>query len=275
MPAVAAAVALAGALTHLYEVSTASGGQAGAAARGGARPEQLVDLATRSMVARNLLIGLVVACLVVAITSPGKALLAGALAVSVSIVRGRGADRGRRRAREAGVPTLARSLADALRGGASIRAALAAAAEDRSIPAELRATVRSEAAGLALGAPLRPTLTALGQAGGPGMRLLCGTVAMHLDAGGALASQLERLAADGDASRKVDQDRVAATAQARATVRVVAALPLLAMGGAQLASPGFLAAVIGHPIALLLLIVGLVLEVAAVLVARAIVGTAR
>ena len=116
-------------------------------------------------------------------------------------------------------------------------------------------------------------LATLADSGGASLRLLCGTVAMHVDAGGALASELDRLATRAEASQRVEEERHAATAQARATVRVVAALPLLAMGGAQLASPGFLGQIVANPLALGLLVLGLLLEVVAVLTARAIVGT--
>lgn len=273
----AAAVALAAALTQLQAVARAA--PAGSP-RPSTRAVQLAHPARRwaptVLAAANgrhaaawlagLAAGLLVAGLPVA-------MLAAAAAAGASVLRSRRAAAEARRRHEAAVPALARSLADALRGGSSVRAALGAAAADLAVPAVLRHAVRSEAAALAAGAGLPASLGRLACAGGPSMRLLCGTVALHLHAGGALASQLDRLATGAEAARRVDDDRHAATAQARATVRVVAALPLLAMAAAHVASPEFFGQILGNPVALALLLAGVVLEAVAILAARAIVGS--
>ncbi len=269
--AAASAALLAGALAQLHEVQAQRPGAAGgAAARAASQSEALI----RTALGRHALAGLLAWAVVAAVSSPMKGAAAGLVAGAASVVRDRRAAGTRQRRCEDGVPALARALADALRGGASVRSALASATEDRSVPAELRRTVQRHGSSLELGAPLVDTLMALASGAGPAMRLLCGTIALHLEAGGALASELDRIAAAGDAGRKLEEERVAATAQARATVRVVAALPLLAMAGAQLASPGFLSAIAASPIALALLLIGLVLEVVAVVAARTIVGPA-
>lgn len=268
------AVALAAALTQLHGLPTAEAappapvwlGRMGPAGRAAAR---LGETPT----GRPLVVGLVVGVAAAVIIGPSAGGLAGLGAGGVWAVRSRRAAAARRLETEAAIPALARSLADALRGGASVRGAVAAAGQDAAVPHRLRSTIERHAAALAVGAPLAPTLQTLAHGAGPTMRLLCGTLALHLDAGGALASELDRLAADAEAARRVEEDRRAATAQARATVRVVAALPLVAMGGAQVASPAFVGQVVGHPIALALLLLGLVLEMIAVIAARAIVGS--
>jgi tight adherence protein B len=186
--------------------------------------------------------------------------------------RERRSARGASRQRERGAPAFARALADALRGGASVRGALAAAATDRSIPPPLRRELATVSGGITLGAPVDVALARLAGRGGPSLRLLCGTIMLHLEAGGALAGQLDRLATDAEAALRIDEDRIAATAQARATVRVVAALPVLALLGAEVTSSNFLSTIAGSTPALALLLCGFVLEAAAIVAARAIVG---
>lgn len=273
MAAGAAAVALAAALAQLHAPMATGSALAAGAAEPVSRIEALIAAVLRTAFGRHAVAGVVTWSAVALLASPLKAAAVGLLAAGASWGRERRAAGARRRGGEAAVPALARALADALRGGISVRGAIAIAADDRSIPVVLRDALQREATGLEAGAPLVATLTRLSVDGGPAMRLLCGSIALHLEAGGALASELDRIAVDGEAGRKVEEERVAATAQARATVRVVAALPLLAMAGAQLANPGFLATLTASPIALALLVVGLMLEIVAVVVARAIVGT--
>lgn len=270
--AAGAAIALAAALEQLDAAAARSAtgrGPTTSAARG------LRPLTVPHGPVRHALVGVVAACVAMLIGSPVFGAIVGASAAGGSAMRARRAFRAATRAREAATPALARVLADALRGGTSIRSALIGAGEDRSIPDALRRTLAADADALEVGAALRPVLVSLGAAGGASLRLLCGTITLHLESGGRLSTELERLAAAADAARQVEQDRLAATAQARATVRVVGMLPLLALGGAQLASPTFLGQVAGNPIALALLLVGLVLEVVAFVAARAIVGPVR
>lgn len=223
----------------------------------------------------HAVIAIVAACVALLVTGPALAVLVGGVVASAFIARTRRAARARARACEAAAPSLGRVLADALRGGASIRTALVSAGDDHSIPDALRHTLAFEGHALSAGRPLRQSLEVLASSGGDGLRLLCGTVALHAESGGRLSTELERLAVAADAARRVEQDRVAATAQARATVRVVGVLPLLALAGAQLASPSFLGKIASHPIALGLLLLGLLLEAVAFVAARAIVGPSR
>ncbi len=203
------------------------------------------------------------------------AALLGAVAVGGSVLRRRHGLLRQRRLRERAMPALARALADAMRGGSSVRGALAAVADDRAVPETLRRELGGLAKAVYLGMPLGTALEQLAERGDAGLRLLSGTVAMHLETGGTLASELDRLAADGEAALRIDEERFAATAQARATVRVVAALPVLALLGAEAASGSFVSTIARNPVALALLVVGFLLEGAAIVAARAIVGGRR
>jgi tight adherence protein B len=199
----------------------------------------------------------------------GVAALAGATLAGAQALRRAGAVR-ERRAVERGVPGFARVLADALAAGHALRAALALASEDRSITPALRRRLRLAAARLAVGATLGTTLSELAAPDERSLRLLCGTVALHLESGGALPEALRRLAASEESAARAEAEARSATAQSRATVRVVAALPLLGLVLAQLGSGDLIAHVARKPIALALLICGLSLELAAVLASSAI-----
>ncbi|MBO9532302.1 MAG: type II secretion system F family protein [Solirubrobacteraceae bacterium] len=188
-------------------------------------------------------------------------------------IRGR-SRRGDARACERGAGPLARSLADALRAGGSIRAALGAAAADRSVPAVVRARVARAALALAHGTPLPAALHDLGGRDSGYLTLLAAVVALHAERGGSLVQELHALAEDAEHGARLDEERAAATAQARATVRTVAALPLLALAGAQLLGGDLVGSVARRPVALALLASGLLLEFVAVLIARRIVARA-
>jgi tight adherence protein B len=197
-------------------------------------------------------------------------------ATAIAAARAAG-QRGRRRVArqcERGVGALARSLADAVRAGHSVRGALHGAATDRAVPIALRGAIQEIDAALLRGATLADALRRLGQDAGPQLLLLCAIVALHAERGGRLPQALDRLAEDADRAVRLDEERAAATAQARATVRTVAALPLLALAAAQLLGGNLLSAVGRTPISLALLVTGLALEVVAVVIAGRLVARA-
>ncbi|MFT4035899.1 MAG: type II secretion system F family protein [Patulibacter sp.] len=178
------------------------------------------------------------------------------------------------RSRERGVGAVARALADAVRAGQSIRGAFDGVAADRAVPAALRGELARVQRDLAHGVPLARALRGLAARGGSQLTLLAAVVVLHAERGGALAQELHALADDADHAVRLDEERASATAQARATVRTVAALPVLALAGAQLLGGNLLESVARRPVALALLSIGLLLEAAAVLIARRLVARA-
>jgi tight adherence protein B len=151
-------------------------------------------------------------------------------------VRDRRAGRRRRQALERQLPVVVTVLAAHLRAGRSLRHALAEAATDVPDPS---ATALSEtAAAMALGAPVGAALAALGER--DDVRHLRAAVAMQARAGGDLALLLDRI---GELLREREAQRRAAavaTAQARATGRMVTGMPLLGIAAlALLDRPGF------------------------------------
>jgi tight adherence protein B len=149
-----------------------------------------------------------------------------------------------------GAPGAARALADALAGGHSIRGALAEVARAGGAGAAADAELRACAAALALGAPTDEALEALRRrAAAPAWDTVIAAVGLQREAGGDLAGLLRSLAADLEAARRAAADARAATAQARFTAGVVAALPAGAAVLGELASPGALGRMAGDPVA--------------------------
>ncbi|MEA2306414.1 MAG: tight adherence protein [Solirubrobacteraceae bacterium] len=168
-----------------------------------------------------------------------------------------------------GAPAAARALADALSGGHSIRGALAEVARSGGAGAAADAELRACAAALALGAPTPAALEALRQrAGAPAWDTIVAAIGLQHEAGGDLAGLLRDLAADLEAARRATADARAATAQARFSAGVVAALPVGAALLAELASPGALGRMAAHPVAGWLVGAAVVLQAVALVVVR-------
>jgi tight adherence protein B len=172
------------------------------------------------------------------------AALAGPAAV-VAVVRAR-----RRRWREElrrAAPACARTMADALGAGRSIRAAIAdaAASAEGAAGHELRTAARA----LALGEPTDTALLRLQlRARSHAWNTLTAAVLLQRDAGGDLAGLLRGLAASGEAADRAERDAHAATAQARFTAWLVLGLPLAAAVVAELAAPGFATSLLANPL---------------------------
>jgi tight adherence protein B len=144
----------------------------------------------------------------------------------------------RRRARRdaAQLPVVVEILAAHVRAGRSLRQALQDAAADLPEPAAARAA--AAAASAALGTPADEAIAALGSSAD--VAYLSAAVRLHTRAGGDLALLLERTAEL--LHERAGQRRAAevATAQARATGRIVSGMPLLGLGSLFLADrPGF------------------------------------
>lgn len=178
-----------------------------------------------------------------------------------------------RRALADGVPGVARALADALAGGHSIRGALEAlgtggVTTDRSPGGGSMATVGAElrivAHHLALGAPTEAVLISLrDRAAHPAWDTLVAAILLQREAGGDLAALLRSIADSAEHARRVEADARGLTAQARATARLVAGLPCVALALGELLAPGTLGALVADPRSRVLLLAGATLAAVA------------
>jgi tight adherence protein B len=174
-----------------------------------------------------------------------------------------------RAALAATAPHAARALADALAAGHAIRGAVASAAGHGGVPEPGRSELRAAAAALAVGGRTDEVLDRLrGRARDPGWDTLVAAVLLQHRAGGDLAARLRTLAGALEEGARVRADAHGATAQARFTAALVAALPLGASVLAELAAPGALAAIAGRPATAGLLAAALVLQAVAFVTIR-------
>jgi tight adherence protein B len=187
------------------------------------------------------------------------AALAGPAAV-VAVTRAR-----RRRWREElrrSAPACARTIADALGAGRSIRAAItdAAAAAEGAAAHELGTAARA----LAVGEPTDAVLVRLrARAGSHAWDTLTAAVLLQRDAGGDLAALLRELATSGEAADRAERDARAATAQARFTAWLVLGLPLAGAVLTELSSPGFATSLLANPLSAWFAILAALLQVTA------------
>jgi len=155
------------------------------------------------------------------------------------IAAGRGA-----RLRRAQLPVVVSVIAAYVRAGRSLRQAVADAAGD--VPEPSAAALREAAARIALGATPDEALAAFGA--DPDVSHLRAVVEMQARTGGDLVLLLERMA---DVLRSREELRRAAsvaTAQARATGRMVTGMPAFGVGALWLLDrPGF-GLVLGSPL---------------------------
>ena len=149
-----------------------------------------------------------------------------------------------RRGVEEGAPTMALALADALGGGHSLRGAVLVAA--RGVPGPAGRELTRVARELELGAPTEEALAAMGaRVRSPAIDTVVSAALVQRSAGGDLAGLLRRAALGFEDEARLRGEVRAATAQARFTGVVVAVMPLGGIGLAELASPGFLASLLG------------------------------
>jgi tight adherence protein B len=153
---------------------------------------------------------------------------------------------GYRRAVERGLPEVAIAVADALAVGRSPRAALIAAAG--SVEGPVGRELDRVRAALALGAPTREALGALRRRiDSPRIDTFAAALVSQQLAGGDLATLLRRFAAAARDRDRTEADARSATAQARFTGLLVAAMPVGAALLAELLAPGFIAGLIASP----------------------------
>ena len=165
-------------------------------------------------------------------------------AVAASVVRRRRARY--RRELDRGLGAIATSIADALSGGGSLRAALAASAASLEGPAATEmARVRAD---LELGVPTAAALDRL-RARSRSARVdsFCAALASQRLAGGDLAGLLRSFAAATAERERSVSDARSATAQARFTGLLVAAMPAGTAVFAELLEPGFVGGMLAEP----------------------------
>jgi tight adherence protein B len=229
--------------------------RAGREGRAPTAPERrrLALLATVALAAGGWLLGGPAVALVAAVAGP-------ALAIAAVRARRRRYAAGLRR----GAAGAARSLADAVGAGHSIRGAIGAAASGIAGPAgnELRAAARA----LALGDPTVDVLERRRRrAGDPAWDAIVAGILLQRDAGGDLAGLLRDQAAALEAADRIEREARTATAQARFTARLVLLMPAGAAALAELASPGLIAGLLTHPLSVWLVAMAAILQLTAVL----------
>ncbi|HEY4097165.1 MAG TPA: type II secretion system F family protein [Baekduia sp.] len=159
-----------------------------------------------------------------------------------------------------GVPGVARSLADALAGGHSIRGALQDLGTDGAITGPAAGELRAVARQLALGEPTEAVHDRLRRrASDPAWDTLVAAILLQREAGGDLARLLRSVAAAREHARRVEADARGLTAQARATARLVAGLPIAGLALGELIAPGSLTTLLTDPRSRLLLLAALLL----------------
>lgn len=158
-------------------------------------------------------------------------------------LRGRLAARRDARLRTAQLPVAVSVVAAYVRAGRSLRQAIADAARD--VPEPSASSLRVAAAAIAVGAPPAEALAALGA--DPDVDHLRAVVEMQARTGGDLVLLLERMADVLRAREELRRAAAVATAQARATGRMVTAMPVFGIGALWLLDrPGF-GLVVGSP----------------------------
>ena len=165
-----------------------------------------------------------------------------------------------------GAPLVARALSDALAGGHSVRGAVSAAAAGGGVTGPAGTQLRRAAADLALGEPTEVALERLRRrAGGGAFDTIVAAVLLQREAGGDLAGLLRGVAEALEDAARVRRDARTATAQARFTGALVAALPAGAAALAELASPGYVGRLVASPLTIWLAGCALALQATALL----------
>ena len=165
-------------------------------------------------------------------------------------------------------PAVARTIADTLAGGSSIRAAVASAHRGGVAGPARHQLERLERA-LALGEETERSLERLRLvADHHAYDAIVAAILLQREAGGDLAGLLRRLATTLEEDARVEADARAATAQARYSAGLVASLPLLAAVLAEVAAPGSVLALLATPLSAALSAIAVALQMLAWLVIR-------
>jgi tight adherence protein B len=166
--------------------------------------------------------------------------------------------RRRERAVAGQIHLLAVELAAHVRAGRTLAQSIGDVAQD--LPEPVRGALADVTSAIDLGMPPADALTRL--RGGDDAAVLASAVGVQLRAGGDLATLLEGLGealVERDAQRRAAQ---VATAQARATARMVASMPPFALAGLALVDSAAFSALLRSPIGLLAVLTSAALTVA-------------
>jgi tight adherence protein B len=181
----------------------------------------------------------------VALRMPLAAGGAGAAVAAGAAAFVRSADRRHLARVEAQLPGVAQQLAAALQAGLSLRQALARAARDA--PEPCRAELSRAIEELALGSRLDAALEGLAaRVPAHDLRIMVTAILVQRRTGGNLARALSGLAVRLEERGRLARELRGATAQARMTAWLVAALPVGGGAMAEVAAPGTLARALGE-----------------------------
>lgn len=165
------------------------------------------------------------------------------------------------------IPAAANALADSLAAGRSLRSALTelAAFLEGSAASEFERLGRE----LELGASTVAAIEGLRQRlSSPRIDEFCAALLAGRQAGGDLAALMRRFAAAAAAQDRAARDARSATAQARFTGLLVGLMPAGAAAFTELLNPGFIAAILRSPVALILVGLALAMQVGGYLLIR-------
>lgn len=168
---------------------------------------------------------------------------------------------------ERDVPMIAAGIADAVAGGGSLRMALLGAGTAMDGPTAVE--LARVGADLELGMPAREALAGLmRRVQSERIEALVVAILSQERAGGDLAALLRRHAVAASQRQRAEREARSATAQARLTGGMVVAMPLFMGLMVELISPGFVAAMLANPLAVVLLAVAGALQAGGFLAIR-------
>ncbi len=165
------------------------------------------------------------------------------------------------------MPSVALMLASAVAAGLSLRQAIVRAARD--MPDPLGPELRAVSAELDLGGRVDDALAHLAdRLPDPDLALLVTAILVQRRTGGDLARALRDMSSHLEERRRLAREVRGATAQARATAWMVAALPVLGAALAESASPGLMARTVGNGAGAIVLAGSVVLQAIGILLIR-------
>jgi tight adherence protein B len=191
-------------------------------------------------------------------------LVAGVVALRVALAA---ADRQYMRRVGDAMPGVAQMLAGAVAAGLSLRQALIRAARDTPDP--LGHELRWASAEMELGARVDQALAGLAaRLPDPDLGLLVTAILVQRRTGGDLARALRDMSGRLEERARLARELRGATAQARATAWMVAALPVMGAALAEAAAPGLIARTAASPIGIAVLVVSVGLQALGIVIIR-------